>query len=646
MKILRTDSFLEIRNGSERVRVAPWGDGIRVRAIPGGDFPDDDRALVNPAAPKASIGENFVANGSLKCGIDDFGTITFTDGGREILQERWYQWPLRKAQREYKQHVGAEGFEAWLRFKAYDGEKLHGMGQYRDAKYDLKGCMLELAQRNSQITVPFLLSNRGYGFLWNDPCTAHVTFAENRTEWKAECTLCVDYWVCAGSPAQIVKSAAKAVGLPSPLPRDLLGLWQCKLRYRTQDEVLEVARKYHELGIPLDVIVIDFFHWDYQGDWSFDKKYWPDVPAMVKELASYGTRVMVSVWPTVDDKSVNFKAFKDNGYLIRTDRGLNYVYDWPDAQHIYDATNPDARAFAYSLLDKNYIADGIDLFWLDQAEPELGLMHYDNLRYFAGAGDRVGNMYPREHARMVYDGMKAAGRKDVLSLIRCAWLGSCRYGALVWSGDIESSFREMKVQIANGINMGVAGIPWWISDTAGFYGGDINDDELRELLIRWFQWAVYLPVLRMHGDRTPTKPSLAPDETHGGGFQHSGADNELWSYGEDVYKILRKYTFIREELKPYIARAAEETEKTGVPMIRALFLEYPDDKECWNVADEYMFGPDYLVAPVTEYKAREREVYLPAGRWERQDGGGIVESRGERFTFPAPLDYTPVFKKI
>lgn len=645
MKIIKTDEYIELRNGSERVRISAWGEGIRVRAVPGGEFPQDDRALINPAAPHAVTGDDFVENGGLVCRVKD-GHISFSKDGEILLEEMTYPWSLRESARAYKYHLGAEGFKASLRFKSYEGEKLHGMGQYRDARYDLKGCNLELAQRNSQITVPFLLSSRGYGFLWNDPCVAHAVFAQNKTEWNAECTLCVDYWVCAGSPREMVEKYMAVTGLPSELPESLLGLWQCKLRYRTQDEVLEVAREYHRRGIPLDVIVIDFFHWDYQGDWCFDRKYWPDVPAMVKELESYGTKLMVSVWPTVDDKSVNFKEFSDNGYLVRTDRGLNYVYNWPDAQHMYDATNPEARKFAFSLLQKNYIDDGIELFWLDQAEPELGLFHYDNIRYHLGSGDRVGNIYPREHARMVYEGMKNAGKKDILSLLRCAWVGSARYGALVWSGDIESSFREMKVQIANGINMGIAGIPWWICDTAGFYGGNVNDPELKELLVRWFQWAVYLPVLRMHGDRMPDMPVITQGETHGGGFMRSGAPNEMWSYGEEVFAILERYTRVRLEMKPYIAEIAKETEQTGVPMIRALFLEFPEDEECWNVSDEYMFGPDLLVAPVTDYGARERSVYLPKGIWQPMDGSDEITSEGQYVTAKAPLEYMPVFMRV
>ena len=266
----------------------------------------------------------------------------------------------------------------------------------------------------------------------------------------------------------------------------------------------------------LDVIVIDFFHWDYQGDWDFDPTYWPDPKAMVK---------------------------------------------------------------------------------------------------------------------------------DILNLVRCAWVGSPKYGALVWSGDIDSTFYQMKRQIWNGINMGVAGIPYWISDTGGFYGGNIEDPVFRELLVRWYQWAVFTPVLRMHGDRSPALGGLVSGTDHGGGFNNSGAPNELWSYGEEVYEILRKYLDLRLSLKPYIKGLMKEASETGAPLIRAMFYEFPEDETCWGLEDQYMFGDRYLVAPVTELHATERTLYLPKGEWrhvitgETLAGGGFV-------TVKAPLDILPVYEKI
>ena len=645
--IQKTDTSLTLRFGHETVRVEAWGRGIRVRAVPMGPIPDKDWALdLTPPAAEAAVTDRSVECAGIRCEVEG-DRLRFFSGDQLLLEEQSYPWPLHERARSYKTREGSPTFAATVRFEASDGEVLHGMGQYRNARYNLKGCSLEMAHRNSQISVPFLLSSRGYGFLWNNPAVGRATFAENVTEWRAEATQCVDYWITAApTPGEILSNYADVTGHASPLPESLLGLWQCKLRYRTQEELLTVAREYRRRGIHLDSIVIDFFHWIWQGDWSFDPEYWPDPASMVKELKDMGTRLMVSVWPTVDPRSKNYRTFAENGWLVRTERGLPFEMNFLGQTSFYDATNPEAREFAYSLLKENYGQYGIDMFWLDEAEPEYAVNDYDHYRHYIGSSLETGNIYPRMHSMMVYDGQKKDGVRDILNLVRCAWVGSPRFGALVWSGDIESSFREMKVQLRNGLNMGAAGIPWWISDTGGFYGGNIEDPVFRELLVRWFQWAVFMPVLRMHGDRQPNQGSLAHETDHGGGFCSSGASNELWSFGDEVYGILRRWLDLREELKPYIKKTADEAVKTGLPMMRAMYLSFPEDPVCWTLEDQYMFGPDYLAAPVTEYGARTRRVYLPAGTWEPMEGGPVFESAGEWITADAPLDRMPVFRRI
>ena len=637
---------ITIYNESETVRIEAWGQGLRVRStiLPG--LPDNDWALDVPVEKyPVKTGEDFIEVCGIRCTVNE-GRLIFSRDGKTVLEEKSYPWALHKTARTYKLINMADSFKATLSFEPQD-EILHGMGQYRDSVYDLKGTVLEMAPRNSQISVPFVVSSAGYGFLWNNPAIGAASFGGNVTEWKAEAAKCIDYWITsAETPAEILSRYTEVTGHASPIADELLGLWQCRLRYRTQDEVLEVAREYKRRGIKLDVIVIDFFHWDYQGDWSFDPEYWPDPQAMVDELAEMGTKVMVSVWPTIDSRSVNFRELKDRGFLIRTDRGINSAMDFFGRMYFFDSTNPDAREYGYQILKKNYGQYGIDMFWLDEAEPEYTVTDYDHYRQFIGPVAETGNFYSRQHARMLYDGQKKDGMEAPLNLIRCAWVGSPRFGALVWSGDVQSTFREMKHQMINGINMGVAGIPWWISDTGGFYDGFVDNEEFRELLVRWFQWACFTPVLRMHGDRLPHIPELTKDTDHGGGFCFAGAPNELWSYGEEVYEILHKYLDIREGMKDYIKEAMKETMETGLPLIRAMFIEYPEDSECWKIPDEYMFGSKYLVAPVSDYKARSRQVYLPEGDWKAWDTEEIIHSNGEYIEAAAPLDYMPVYERI
>ena len=644
--IQASERAITIYNESETVRIEAWGQGLRVRStiLPG--LPDNDWALDVPVEEyPVKTGEDFIEVCGIRCTVKE-GRLIFSRDGKTVLEEKSYPWALHKTARTYKLINMADSFKATLSFEPQD-EILHGMGQYRDSVYDLKGTVLEMAPRNSQISVPFVVSSAGYGFLWNNPAIGAASFGGNVTEWKAEAAKCIDYWITAAeTPAEILSRYTEVTGHASPIADELLGLWQCRLRYRTQDEVLEVAREYKRRGIKLDVIVIDFFHWDYQGDWSFDPEYWPDPQAMVDELAEMGTKVMVSVWPTIDSRSVNFQELKDRGFLIRTDRGINSAMDFFGRMYFFDSTNPDAREYGYQILKKNYGQYGIDMFWLDEAEPEYTVTDYDHYRQFIGPVAETGNFYSRQHARMLYDGQKKDGMEAPLNLIRCAWVGSPRFGALVWSGDVQSTFREMKHQMINGINMGVAGIPWWISDTGGFYDGFVDNEEFRELLVRWFQWACFTPVLRMHGDRLPHIPELTKDIDHGGGFCFAGAPNELWSYGEEVYEILHKYLDIREGMKDYIKEAMKETMETGLPLIRAMFIEYPEDSECWKIPDEYMFGSKYLVAPVSDYKARSRQVYLPEGDWKAWDTEEIIHSNGEYIEAAAPLDYMPVYERI
>lgn len=653
--ITQTANAIRLRNGEGTLLVEAWGRGLRVRAVPYGAMPEELWALEPVPAENVYIhvpapgedGAACIENGGIRCTVSAGGHLSFACGDKLLTEEEITPPQARRTARSYRPALGMESFALTVRFRAFADEKIHGMGQYRGMGYDLKGCHLELAQVNAQASVPFFLSSRGYGFLWNNPACGTASFAKNLTEWKAESTRKLDYWICAGdTPAQIIEKYTEVTGRATELPESLLGLWQCKLRYRTQEEVLAVAREYHRRGIRLDVIVIDFFHWDYQGDWDFDPEYWPDPKAMVEELKSYGTRLMVSVWPTVDIHSRNFRAFHENGYLLTADRGSSIAFDFSGSSHFYDATNPEARRFAAGLLKQNYGKYGIDMFWLDVAEPEFTAYEYDLWRYYAGPGLQAGNIYPREYARGIYEGLKADGVKDILSLVRCAWVGTPKYGALVWSGDICSSFEEMRDQIAIGINMGVAGIPYWIADIGGFYGGNVNDPVFRELIVRWYQWAVYTAVLRMHGDREPRPEPLVTGVDHGGGFLFSGAPNELWSYGEENYRIFLKYLGIREGMKDYIVKTAKEAETLGLPMIRGMFFAFPQDPAAWDAEDQYMFGSDYLVAPVTEYGARQRSVYLPAGRWQAMDGSGIIESTGMTVTAAAPLDYMPVYKRL
>lgn len=682
------DQAIVYRYDSEQLRIEAWGpNAVRVRSTRCPSLPSEDWGIfakpdTNSVQLEQVEGANAdrqssawqLTNGQIRATLSSRGKLTITNSatGKVLLEEysRNRDDPtdpnasaLLIDARDYVPIAGGD-YKLTARFQTQDRkEKIFGMGQYQHDHLDLMGVDLELAHRNSQASVPFFQSSRGYGFLWNNPAVGRATFGKNIITFESRCTKSLDYWIVAGeSPQEIQRAYAAVVGKPPMMPEWGLGFAQCKLRYETQEQLLSVALKHKSLGLPLDVIVCDFFHWPRQGDWKFDPVYWPDPKAMVDELREMNTQLMVSIWPTVDKRSHNYQAFKEHGHLIRTERGASTQFDFLGDCCIVDFTNPEAREHTWSIVKKNYFDLGIQMFWLDEAEPEYVKYDYDHFRYHQGPLLAVGNEYPRSYSRCFYDGQQANGQSEVVNLVRCAWIGSQRYGALLWSGDIASSWSSMRNQLAAGLSVSIAGIPWWNSDLGGFHGGDPNDPAFRELLVRWFQWGAFCPVMRLHGDREPRqpKPDIAKNDPD---YCQSGADNELWSYGEANFPILKKYLLIREALREYTRSIMLEAHRHGDPIMRTLFYEFPQDVKAWEVEDEYMYGHRYLVCPILAADARKRTVYLPAGaRWKRvhfkdaeqqaecvatqgAEEDEVVEG-GKTIQVDAPIDDMPVFERV
>jgi alpha-D-xyloside xylohydrolase len=646
--------------GGETLWLEPWGaNAIRVRATRGPNILENTvQALLDAPDSLAEISISDtrarLKNGQITAQCDVVfsemdmigGTVRlsfFDDQDQMLLEEEapHFVWPPAR-------HIESAGGELWQvqsRFKSNANEKIYGLGQPQHGRFDQKGCTIRLLQQNSQVVIPFCVSNLGYGFLWNNPAFGRVELAENGTTWVAEATPQLDYWITAAStPKGILEQYAAVTGRAPVFPDWALGFWQCKLRYDTQARVLEVARAHKARGLPMDVIVVDFFHWTAMGDWQFDPECFPDPAGMVQELKGMGIETVVSVWPTVTVHSKNFERMRRQDLLVRSERGLSSGILIDDTglegkthASYYDATNPEARAFVWERCKANYFEHGIRSFWLDANEPEMYPMQPGNLRYFAGNGAAVTNAYPLLQQQGFFEGLRAE-HESALLLSRSAWAGSQRYGALVWSGDVKSTFESFRKQLVAGLSMALSGIPWWTTDIGGFHGGDIANEEFRELMVRWFQWGVFCPVFRLHGFRQDS--SQASQHSFG---KHSGADNEIWSFGEVVYPILCVYLRMRERLKDYVKAIMQEASQTGTPPMRPLFLEFPEDALTYGIGDTYLFGPDLLVAPVLEMSARQREVYLPLGAdwtnaWtdERHPGGSWLMVN-------APLEQIPLF---
>jgi alpha-D-xyloside xylohydrolase len=646
-------------NGDVRLFVEAWGkDSLRIRSTMGTEILEGlPGALLEPNFREAEFeietDRARIHNGAILAEIRSIAStdnhnpscvgIHFLDAysGAEILGEKFY--PTTGAPARKFKPIGGEHFQVEVNFKAYPDERIYGLGQHQHNRLDQKGLVIDLVQRNGEFCIPFLLSSRGYGFLWNNPALGHVALKTDETSWSATSTQQIDYWITAGdSPAKLLENYADAVGHPPLPPKWASGFWQSKLRYRTQEELLFVANEYKRRKLPISVIIIDALHWTLHGDWRFDPEDWPDPEKMLRELEALGIQVMVSIWPTVNSLSENFKVMQERGWLVQTisgDRPVTRSIDCiPDGYvdlYLYDATHPEARAYIWDQIHRGYYRRGIKNWWLDVCEPETTLVDLEKLKFHLGSGTSVSNIYPLLHARAFYDGMKSQGEAEILNLSRSAWAGSQRYGIVVWSGDVKSSFDALQAQVRAGLNMGLSGIPFWTTDIGGFYEED--PDNFQELIVRWFQFGTFCPIFRLHGYR---KPYSSPDTA-----AITGGPNEVWSFGDRAYHIIRELLFLREKMRPYIQKQMCIAHEKGIPPMRPLFFDFPGDPQSITVDDQFMFGPDILVAPILNEGALQRDVYLPQGTDWIDAWSGSMTAGGQWITAKAPLERIPLYLK-
>jgi alpha-D-xyloside xylohydrolase len=519
-------------------------------------------------------------------------------------------------------------------FIAAPAERFYGLGGHPSGHLSLNDQAFDLVQRNGEVCLPVVISSRGYGFIWNHPGTGRAEFTAETVRWTADQAIQLDYVVfCGDSPADLLRTYADLTGYAPVMPAWALGLWQSNLRYTHQDEILAVAQEYHRRGLPLSVVVSDAGHWTAMGDFGFDPAEYPDPAGLISQLHELGCELMVSVWPTVSPLAASYPAWREAGLLVAAEQGGAFptmMFDKPASQPIplalIDATNPAARTALWDALEAAYRAVGVKMFWLDADEPERLPGNSRNLSFWAGPGEQMVNRYPFDHARAL-----AEGAPDVLLLSRSAWLGQQSLGCAVWSGDIPATWDSLARQVKVGLQMALSGLPWWTSDIGGFFGGDPSDPDYRELFVRWFQYGVYCPLLRVHGIREPRRQADV------------GGPNEIWAFGDQAYGILVEALRRRQALRPYLADLARQTSLTGLPPMRPLLVDFPDDPTAWLTEDQFMLGDRYLVAPVTRPGARQREVYLPnGGRWVWQ---GQELAGGQHYTLEAPLESIPVVER-
>ena len=640
--LIEKENKIIFQKRNELAVIEPWGrDCLRFKASPNARLVEEDWNLLPGPDTECNvvISENkaVITNGKLSAEIDTNGKVVYYKNGKELLAER-SEMAFHMKYRDYRS-LGGDNHRATVIFQAYDQEHFYGLGQEQNDCFDLKGSTSQLIHKNTKSSIPFVYSSRGYGFLWNNPAIGRCELTHNHSLWEANSTKQLDYVVIAGdTPAEIMGKYADLTGHAPKFPAWASGFWQSKLRYEDQEELLSVAREYKNRGIPLAAIVIDYFHWTEQGEWKLDPKYWPDPGRMCEELNEMGIRPIVSIWPTINPNSENYSYMDERNMLVRTESGQYGVFPFYGQQTYIDPSNPLTREYVWAKVYENYYKNGIKSYWLDEAEPEINPVHFDNLRFYRGNGEEVGLIYPYHYSQLFYEGAKQAGDTEIISLTRAAWVGSQRFGALVWSGDIPSTFEALRMSVKTGLNMAMCGIPWWNSDIGGFWGADIESDYFRELIVRWFQFGVFCPVTRLHGarQRTPDQP-----ERNLGVKERSGGDNEIWSFGDKAYPILKNLLELRERLRPYLHKQMDIASRTGIPVMRPMFFDYPQEEICYSLGDQYMFGEDILFAPIVNQGQTDRKVYLPEGNWidvnDRKEyaGSGFVEMHAELDRFIA-----------
>lgn len=642
-KIAIYQNKLVFKRKDELTVIEPYGENcLRCRSTKNAVISEESWTLLEPSSDAyyAITGDEkkaSITNGSISVMIEAGhpwygGIITYYRNNMPILRTKFEgDYTMRNVHRE------GDHYQVKAIFEANKGEHFYGLGQEQEDQFDRKGSTCNLLHYNTKSSMPVIYSSLGYGFFWNNPAPGRCELTNNHTMWVSDSAYQADYLIYTGdTPADVLKVYCRLTGFPSKFPHWAAGFWQCKLRYESQDDLLETAREYKKRGIPINAIVIDFFHWTEQGEWKFDPKYWPDPEKMCAELREMDIEPIVSIWPTINPKSENYFEMSEENMLVRTENGQFGTFDFYGQQTFIDPMNPETAKFVWNKVKQNYHKKGIKTFWLDEAEPEVHPQQFAHLKFYKGNGAQTAMLYPYYYAKMFYEGLRDEGEDEVISLIRASYPGIQKYGVAVWNGDILSNFAALRMSIKSGLSMAMCGIPWWNSDIGGFINGDIESEEFQELIVRWFQFGLFSPIMRLHGSRLRPKDHVY---RHPGIIEPSGGDNEIWRFGEDNYSIIKNLIELREKLKPYIIAHMDMASNTGKPLMRPMFFEYPKDAICYTLEDQYMFGEDILFAPIVEQGQTEREVYLPKGKWvraftqEKYNGPQTVSCKAEIHEF-------------
>ena len=541
-----------------------------------------------------------------------------------------------------------------LHLQFQENEHIFGLGQATEGLLDLRGTTQYLHQANMKIAIPFFLSTCGYGILSATDGAAKFNDNAYGSYFYTDADREMDFYFLYGPEFDdIIRGYRHLTGPARMLPKWAFGYIQSQERYESASEILDMAKQFKDRNLGLDCLVQDWNSWapGYWGQKEMDPACFPDVPGMIRSLEEEDVHFMLSIWANPCNLTRDYGEFFERNLLL-------------PASDNYNAFDPEARKLYWEQTKRGLFDRGVKAFWCDSSEPfapewverepEAGTMYDEYVRTSSKfiPRDKL-NAYALVHAQTIYDGMRSETEDyRVCNLTRSAHTGSQRYGTILWSGDISAKWDTLKKQIPAGLNFCASGLPFWTLDigaffvkqgTQWFWNGDYDDPDndlgYRELYTRWFQLGAFLPVFRSHGTDVRREP------------WHFGEQ------GEPFYDAIQAAIDLRYRLMPYIYSAAAETSLNGGTMMRLLAFDYRQDKEALNIKDQYLFGKNILVCPVThpmyygvnskkiENPITTRRVYLPAGNdWfdfytmERFTGGAWID-------VPLSLDKIPLFVK-
>lgn len=513
-------------------------------------------------------------------------------------------------------------------------EAIYGLGQQQTGKMNQRNQILPLQNWNMKVCIPFVQSVKGYGIYWDQYSISE--FVDNPQEMSMQSVgIKADYYFMYGGNADgVIAQMRKLTGQSPMLPLWAYGFFQSRERYQNQFETLDVVKQYRKLGVPLDCIIQDWQYWGRDSLWNlmdFNPETFPRPLEMVDSMHQMNAKFMIVTWPGFGPLTPQYKELKDKNLLINFDT-------WPPKSGTkpYDVYSAEARDIYWRYLNNGIFSKNVDGFWLDSTEPDhINVKESDyDLPTSLGTFRSVHNAFPLMTVGGVYNHWRGeTSDKRVVILTRSAFAGQQRYGANTWSGDVSSDWGTLRRQIPGALNFSLSGNPYWNSDIGGFFagrynaGGGAKNPDFQELYVRWMQFAAFTPMMRSHG---------------------TDIRREIYQFGkrgEWAFDVQEKYINLRYSLLPYIYSTSWDVSKNNGTFMRALVMDFSQDKNVWNIDNEYMFGQSFLVNPVTEKGKEEQDVYLPGGSdwfdfWtnEKTTGGITVTKK-------TMIDIIPLYVK-